>query len=97
MTDGDGALDHLTDYEQRALTAYFLHAKCGYTFDKHGIVWALTRQEERLLWTGFAVWKEEMEATHDESERKPGRTATAADKREFSEFASDVNSQSPPA
>lgn len=44
-----------------------------------------------MLWRGFALWHEEIE-THEEGQQKPGRTATAADRREFQNFAQEVNS-----
>ena len=42
-----------------------------------------------MLFRGFILWQEEVE--NSDSDSKPGQGSTSADKREFEDFASNVN------
>lgn len=77
----------------RCLNDYFLHQECGYTFDKHGVIAALTPNEVQRLWKGMSLWQEEVENA-DEADAgshsaKARQEATAADKRHFNELAEE--------
>lgn len=70
---------------------YFLHNKCGYSFDKHGIISELTPEEIQRLWIGSSLWSQEVENA-DPNESDPKQKAKQADRREFADFAEKVNS-----
>lgn len=77
------------------MSDYFLHSECGYTFDRHGTIAALTQAEERRLWKGLALWNEEVEdqgeAAGDASEQRKAQQrqqAKRADNRRFEELSS---------
>lgn len=54
----DRSLEDLEAKEQRALTYYFLHQKCGYRFTPDGLIWELTTPEIEMLWAGYWLWLE---------------------------------------
>lgn len=71
-------LEQFTPHEQGCFVDYFLH-HCGYTFDRHGVVDALTREERERLFIGFSVYYELFEVEHSGqqgSEPKPGQAMT---------------------
>lgn len=48
-------------YERQAAVEFILHYECGYTYDKDGILGALTQEERNRLLTGRKIYFKHMD------------------------------------